>query len=394
MSLMKRRGSKPLNALSFISDNAKKDLECPRGLEGIQHDYKVVNIVGKGSTALVYHAIRKTDGEHVALKAVRALDEEMVNRARDEFDILKAIKHPGIVRALGFHVVTDGAVLELAFFDGSQLNNAILRAEDKKFPETQAHRLFVQLLEAIDHCHQLRIVHRDIKPENVLISHDLTQLMLVDFNIAQALEDGSVLSPTCTPAYASPGKRRTATWAEVVISSEKSDIWGAGVCLHMMLCGKIPYVNRSTGEVTLSDILDEINISDGCRSMLKHTLEVDYRMRPAPMILLQKRWARYGPAMSRKASKETHSPDVSMSELPVFELVRKISKEPTHPDSSPTYMAMTDKFHMQDVDSCFARQISAETGMDSYTVRQLSGESGASYDSLAGDSFLRQCSCP
>jgi serine/threonine protein kinase len=58
----------------------------------------MVEIVGKGSTALVYHAIRLSDGEHVALKAVRALDKEMVDRARDEFDIVKSLKHPDRAR--------------------------------------------------------------------------------------------------------------------------------------------------------------------------------------------------------------------------------------------------------------------------------------------------------
>jgi serine/threonine protein kinase len=67
------------------------------------------------------------------------------------------------------------------------LFEAILKK--KTFSENEAAEIMTQLLSAIAHCHQRKIVHRDVKPENLLIdqlSVDAEKFVVkvIDFGIS------------------------------------------------------------------------------------------------------------------------------------------------------------------------------------------------------------------
>jgi len=59
-------------------------------------------------------------------------------------------------------------------------------------------------------------------------------LKLIDFNVGRALQEAAPLTPTGTRLYSAP---------EVVFGSspcELSDVWAVGLCMHLLLSGRLP----------------------------------------------------------------------------------------------------------------------------------------------------------
>ncbi|CAE7348991.1 Smok, partial [Symbiodinium natans] len=259
--------------------------------------YVVHESLGQGSMGTVYRGTRRTDQREVALKAMQALDEEMTALFKQEFTILRRLKHPHIIEALDFFVAEDQAVLVLELFEGVALTSAA-KWTPFGLPESVGQRLFKQLMLATDYLHHRQIIHRDIKGENVLVSQNLMDLRLIDFNSARCLLEGGSLTNAGTQEYASPEVCRGEP------HSASSDIWCAGLCLYLMLAGHLPrrghqyksfeaFKQAVSREPIVAKGRIE-NCSEACRELLLLCLKLDTAQRPSAEVLLGYEWLRGG----------------------------------------------------------------------------------------------------
>lgn len=268
--------------------------------EFLEGAYEVLEKLGSGSTSSVVRARRRSDGRLVALKTVRSSDPEMLRVAREEYELLRRLDHPSIVRALDFHALGGHDVIVLELFEGRPLEEAL--AEAGGLPEAVARAAFAQLLGALAYLHARGILHRDLNPRNVLVSADFQDLRLVDFNTATSRQsaagcwDGDPLTPTGTPLYAAP---------EVLAGespSEPSDVWTAGLCLFFMLSGRLPQ-GRDQGDDLSRAFLEAaaaqevklrgrgfFHVSDACRAVLRSCLALEKEARATPEEVLRGEW--------------------------------------------------------------------------------------------------------
>jgi len=254
-------------------------------------NYTLEECLGSGACSSVYRA---RQGETpVALKLREALDEDMVANCRREFEILRELRHPNIIRTLDFFVIGQRTCLVLSYHAARNLTKAV---KPGAMTECTAKPLFRMLLKALDYLHCKRVLHRDVKGDNILVSHDDTELWLADFNTAHHLLAGGSLTMTGTWEYSPP---------EVIVegesASEKADVWGAGLCGYLMLKGKLPlkfsaYESpQAYGEacvrhpVTCTGTSWE-QFSPDCCETLRRSLHVDKNCRPAAMVLLAMSW--------------------------------------------------------------------------------------------------------
>jgi serine/threonine protein kinase len=275
-----------------VATRTQQDREWQR----LSKTFKELEIIGQGSMTFVRRAVGLADGKEVALKIVRSKDHEVITILEDEYELLKTINHEHIVKALDLFKCPDFAVLALEYFDSADLKAAIKAAPNGRFEEKTARRSFLQLLRALAYLHEHGLVHRDIKPENILVSKDLQDLRLIDFNCARRLSEAASLTMTGTRIYCAP---------EVLLGSspsKASDVWSVGLCLYFMMRGSLP-ISASVQRTSWHNFVEEVStctakvhgpawesVSDGCKSVILDCLVIEEHLRPTATTILESKW--------------------------------------------------------------------------------------------------------
>jgi serine/threonine-protein kinase len=210
--------------------------------------YTLVSRIAQGGMGSVWLAER-SDGRFTGQAAVKLLNASLVGREeeerfRREGSILARLTHPHIARLMDAGVSEFGhPYLVLEHVDGEPID----RYCDLRRLSIEARiRLFLDVLEAVEHAHANLIVHRDIKPSNVFVSAD-GRVKLLDFGIAKLLDDDDAGSGrnsrsvarqsgvALTPDYAAPEQVRGDQPITAV-----TDVYALGTLLYVLLTGQHP----------------------------------------------------------------------------------------------------------------------------------------------------------
>jgi hypothetical protein len=214
-------------------------MSVPPEIEGLQ----LGALLGSGSWADVYEAVRLASGERVAVKVLRPRmepDESSASRMLQEAQLCWRLDHPNVVRVHDWGVHPGQQIyLVMERLHGETVEQRIARGG----PLTPATVLAVARgaalgLKAI---HQ-RAVHRDIKPSNLFLCSEFADhraLKVLDLGIAFLPKDdpdrivhteqGEVVG---TPAYAPPERFRGAA------ADERCDLYSLGAVLFECLTGR------------------------------------------------------------------------------------------------------------------------------------------------------------
>ena len=99
--------------------------------------------------------------------------------------------------------------------------------ENGRLSESEAKRLFGQIISAVGYCHNQGIVHRDLKAENLLLDAHMN-IKLADFGFSNQFHEGTVLSTWCgSPPYAAPE-----LFMGLNYDGTKADIWVRSILLQ------------------------------------------------------------------------------------------------------------------------------------------------------------------
>jgi len=234
-------GSHFLNEPDAVFEQASGRLRWPEVQAGRRiGPYLVAEPIGHGGMGEVFAATR-ADGQYekkVALKLVRGgYDTSFIlERFRNERQILAGLDHPNIARLLDGGTTDDGIpYLVMELVAGAPID---VYCDAHKLSITQRLVLFRQVCSAVEYAHQRLVIHRDIKPSNILVTEDGVPKLL-DFGIAKILDasgstEATMLRPM-TPEYASPEQVR----GEPISTS--TDGYSLGVVLYQLLTGRSPY---------------------------------------------------------------------------------------------------------------------------------------------------------
>jgi len=217
--------------------------------------YNIIERIGSGGMASVYHAIQHTFQRDVALKVLRqdlGSDEKYSERFVQESLIIAKLHHSHIVQVYDVGQYNRLYYVAMEYLSGRNLSE-LMRLQ--RIDRSKAVRIFSQIASALDYSHQKGIVHRDVKPDNIMFRED-GAAVLTDFGIAKDTDAAMELTQTGTimgtPKYMSPEQIRG---GEV---SPSSDLYSLGVVFYQMLTGAVPYSGSTLVEVAVKHLNEPI----------------------------------------------------------------------------------------------------------------------------------------
>ena len=143
--------------------------------------------MGVGAYGIVYTAVDINTNIPYAVKALNKVGLDQRSRAFQQREILlhhEASNHPNVVSLVKIMESEDCTFVVLEYCGEGDLFSSI--TERSLFPgnDPLAKQAFLQILDAVIHCHSIGIYHRDLKPENVLVSNAGQTVKLADFGLA------------------------------------------------------------------------------------------------------------------------------------------------------------------------------------------------------------------
>jgi serine/threonine-protein kinase len=203
--------------------------------------YRIVELLGRGGTSVVYRAQHVRLGRAAALKLLTPAvgEDDYRDRFLRESKLAASIDHPSIVPVYDAGEEDDLLYIAMACVDGSDLKT--LLAEEGKLPLRRALRIAGQIASALDAAHARGLVHRDVKPANILVGPD-DRVYLSDFGIVKELtSNGTTRTGTFvgTIDYCAPEQ------IEGHAVDARADVYALACVLYECLVGTAPFHRAS-----------------------------------------------------------------------------------------------------------------------------------------------------
>ncbi|CAM9847974.1 unnamed protein product [Choristocarpus tenellus] len=148
-------------------------------------DYKMLEMVGRGSFGKVYRA-QHCSGEVHAVKVID-LDaaEDEIEEIQREIQMLQACKCPQLTRYHGSFIVGSKLWIVMELLEGGSLQS-LIKDSETNLDEPTAQWVLREMLQALNYLHTERKIHRDVKASNILVAGD-GSVRLADFGVSVQL---------------------------------------------------------------------------------------------------------------------------------------------------------------------------------------------------------------
>jgi cGMP-dependent protein kinase len=268
--------------LRIINDKIKFNLIKRIDLqdESIQlKDLKIVKLLGKGLTGVVFLTVHQKKKTLYALKTVhkqKIFEYNMHKSIVLEREILLQLDHVFIMKLVKTFKDAKRIYFLTEYVRGMDLFEVIRKMNFISEPHC---RFFVgSLLLVLEDLHEKSLVYRDLKPENVVVD-DEGYLKVIDFGTAKFV-NGKTYTVLGTPQYMAP---------EVILSigyNWTADYWSLGVMMFEFLFGYVPFGEEDVDpmvvyEKVLARKIDYPNIGESVYVQSKALIEQLLSKNPA-----------------------------------------------------------------------------------------------------------------
>lgn len=218
------------------------------------NDYKLLEEVGYGASAVVYRAIYLPLNEVVAVKC---LDLDRCNSNLDdirrEAQTMSLIDHPNVIKAYCSFVVNQNLWVVMAFMAEGSCLHLMKIAYPDGFEEFAIGSILKETLKALEYLHRHGHIHRDVKAGNILLDTNGV-VKLADFGVSACMFDRgdrqrSRNTFVGTPCWMAPEVLQPGSGYDF-----KADIWSFGITALELAHGHAPFSKYPPMKVLLMTI--------------------------------------------------------------------------------------------------------------------------------------------
>ncbi|GJV99276.1 CBL-interacting serine/threonine-protein kinase 1-like protein [Tanacetum coccineum] len=244
--------------------------------------YEIGRTLGEGNFGKVKYAKNIHNEHSFALKIIHKnhlnISEDQIKR---EMSTLTLLNHPNVIRLHEVLISKTKFYMVLEYVTGGELFYTI--ASNGKLLESNARKLFQELIDGVSYCHDKGVFHRNLKLDNVLVDSK-GHIKISDFGFSalpqQFREDGLLHTMCGSPNY---------NYVAPEILSNRGydgaalDTWSCGVILYVILTGYLPFDDRNLGvlyqKIFKGDVQMPKWMSPGAKSLLNRILDPNPKTR-------------------------------------------------------------------------------------------------------------------
>jgi WD40 repeat protein len=248
--------------------------------------YELLDELGHGGMGVVYCARDVALERDVAVKLLSeryAADSLAAQRFLSEARINGQLQHPGIPAVHQVGILADGRpFLAMKLIKGSTLEAILKHRADPAADRGRLLTIFEAVCQAVGYAHAHRVIHRDLKPANVMVGA-FAEVQVMDWGLAKVLGEEkpataetqaaeqtrawTQVSPTMeagshtqagtligTPAFIPPEQ----AIGQLERVNERSDVFGLGALLAVILTGQPPYVGETAEAVRVQAVRGQL----------------------------------------------------------------------------------------------------------------------------------------
>ena len=237
-------------------------------LQGVEHSYRIKQVLGQGSFGITYlaytsvsvcgqlgkvkteipvaikeffmHDVNGREGTMVTLGSKGGLFGDYRRKFTHEARNLGRLQHPGIVQVIEIFEANGTSYFSMEYCEGGSLDARIARQGCIR--ESEAIRLFGQIASALTYMHSQGMLHLDVKPGNIMLRGD-GEAVLIDFGLSKQYDENGEPESSTTIRCGTP---RYAPFEQVNYQERKGkfpvtmDVYALGATLYKMLTGEVP----------------------------------------------------------------------------------------------------------------------------------------------------------
>jgi tetratricopeptide (TPR) repeat protein/tRNA A-37 threonylcarbamoyl transferase component Bud32 len=260
------------DAMETIGDSIVQPQSAEMPQRDLGSRFQLQGEIARGGMGIIYRATDTVLGREVAVKVLQEkYTPQSVSALRffSEARITGQLQHPSIPPVHDLGTLADGRpFLAMKLIKGHTLDELLKARPDPSAEHSRFVAAFEQICQALAYAHSHGVIHRDLKPSNVMVGA-FGEIQVMDWGLAKVLGEespaivdplaveqawtGTGISPTVsgsqtqvgsmvgTPAFIAPEQ----AVGQVERVSERSDVFGLGALLAVILTGEPPYVGET-----------------------------------------------------------------------------------------------------------------------------------------------------